>query len=88
LWKDVSKADQAAASLRLTSEDLYKEGIIDEIVEEPSEGGHTNHDQAAELLDSALKETLFRLIDSSLEQRMADRYNKLQKFGKWGGLST
>lgn len=88
LWKDVSKADQAAASLRLTSEELYKEGIIDEIVGEPPEGGHTNHDQTAQLLDSALKEALLKLIDSSLEQRMINRYHKLQKFGKWGGLST
>jgi acetyl-CoA carboxylase carboxyl transferase subunit alpha len=88
LWKDVSQADQAAASLRLTSEDLFKEGIIDAIVAEPPEGGHTNHDLAAELLDAALKERLFKMINSSHEQRMTDRYHKLQKFGKWGGLAT
>ncbi|MDT5061110.1 MAG: acetyl-CoA carboxylase carboxyl transferase subunit alpha [Acidobacteriota bacterium] len=88
LWKDVSQADQAAASLRLTSEDLFKEGIIDAIVAEPPEGGHTNHDLTAELLDAALKERLFKMINSSHEQRMTDRYHKLQKFGKWGGLAT
>jgi acetyl-CoA carboxylase carboxyl transferase subunit alpha len=88
LWKDVSQADQAAASLRLTSEDLFKEGIIDAIVAEPPDGSHTNHDLAAELLDAALKERLFKLINSSHEQRMTDRYHKLQKFGKWGGLAT
>jgi acetyl-CoA carboxylase carboxyl transferase subunit alpha len=88
LWKDVSQADQAAASLRLTSEDLFKEGIIDTIVAEPPEGSHTNHDLTAKLLDAALKDTLFKLINRSLEQRMADRYRKLQKFGKWGDLTT
>jgi acetyl-CoA carboxylase carboxyl transferase subunit alpha len=86
LWKDVSQADKAAASLRLTSEDLFKEGIIDAIIAEPPEGGHTNHDLTAKLLDAALKERLFKIISSSLEQRMADRYHKLQKFGKWGGF--
>lgn len=86
LWKDVSQADQAAASLRLTAEDLFKEGIIDAIVAEPPEGGHTNHELTVELLDIVLKERLFRLMDSPLQQRLSDRYHKLQAFGKWGSL--
>jgi acetyl-CoA carboxylase carboxyl transferase subunit alpha len=86
LWKDVSQADQAAASLRLTAEDLFKEGIIDAIVAEPPEGGHTNHELTVELLDVVLKERLFKLMDSPLQQRLSERYRKLQKFGKWGSL--
>jgi acetyl-CoA carboxylase carboxyl transferase subunit alpha len=86
LWKDVSQADQAAASLRLTAEDLFKEGIIDAIVAEPPEGGHANHELTVELLDVVLKERLFKLMNSPLQQRLSDRYHKLQKFGKWGSL--
>jgi acetyl-CoA carboxylase carboxyl transferase subunit alpha len=86
LWKDVSQADQAAASLRLTAEDLFKEGIIDAIVAEPPEGGHTNHELTVELLDVVLKERLFKLMDSPLQQHLSERYRKLQKFGKWGSL--
>lgn len=86
LWKDVSQADQAAASLRLTAEDLFKEGMIDAIIKEPAEGGQANHELTAELLDAALKERLFKLVNDSLPQRMADRYRKLQQFGKWGSL--
>jgi acetyl-CoA carboxylase carboxyl transferase subunit alpha len=87
LWKDVSQADQAAANLRLTAEDLFEEGIIDGIVAEPPEGGHTNHELTVELLDVILKERLFKLMDSPLQQRLSDRYQKLQNFGKWGSLS-
>jgi acetyl-CoA carboxylase carboxyl transferase subunit alpha len=86
LWKNVSQADQAAASLRLTAQDLLKEGIIDAIVAEPPEGGHANHELTAELLDSVLKEKLFQLMDSPDQQRMTARYRKLQNFGKWGSL--
>jgi len=88
LWKDVSQADQAAASLRLTAEDLFKEGIIDAIVAEPPEGGHTNHELTVELLDVVLKERLFKLMVIPHQQRLSDRYRKLQKFGKWESLST
>lgn len=87
LWKDVSKADQAAMSLRLTAEDLYREGIIDEIVPEPAEGGHVNHELTAELLDSVLKERLLTLINEPSHQLMSNRFRKLQKFGKWGRLT-
>jgi acetyl-CoA carboxylase carboxyl transferase subunit alpha len=86
LWKDVSQADQAAVSLRLTSGDLFKEGIIDAIVAEPPEGSHANHELTVELLDAVLKERLLKLMDSPLDQRLSDRYRKLQKFGKWGSL--
>jgi acetyl-CoA carboxylase carboxyl transferase subunit alpha len=87
LWKNVSQAEQAADSLRLTAQDLLKEGIIDAIVAEPPEGGHANHELTAELLDEVLKERLFQLMNRSNNQRMADRYRKLQNFGKWGSLA-
>ena len=35
LWKDASKADLAAAALRLTATDLMKFGVIDEVIKEP-----------------------------------------------------
>lgn len=84
LWKDTQKSDQAAASLRLTAADLYKEGLIDSIVPEPPGGAHLDHEQAAKLLDVALKEKVLNLAASPKEKRTAERYRKLQLFGKWG----
>ncbi len=43
LWKDSKEADQAAAGLRLTAQHLFKEGIVDQIIDEPAEGAHTDH---------------------------------------------
>jgi len=84
LWKDTLKSDQAAASLRLTATDLFKEGLIDSVVAEPPGGAHIDHDFSAKLLDKVLKETVFKLISGSERDRTINRYRKLQLFGKWG----
>ena len=88
LWKDSSRADQAAASLRLTAEDLLEEGLIDAVVAEPPGGAHVDHDRAAEILNSVLKERMLALMASPPRQRLAERYRKLQKYGKWGYLTA
>ncbi len=88
LWKDSAQADRAAASLRLTAEDLLKVGLIDVIVAEPPGGAHDDHELAAEILDTALKERLDSIMSISHRQRIVERYRKLQRYGKWGDLAT
>ena len=42
LWKDAKMADKAADILGITSERLFKLGLIDSIIEEPIGGAHRN----------------------------------------------
>jgi acetyl-CoA carboxylase carboxyl transferase subunit alpha len=84
LWKDSAQADRAATSLRLTAEDLLKEGLIDVIVEEPPGGAHVDHQIAADMLDGVLREKLLGLMSSPHRQRIVERYRKLQRYGSWG----
>jgi acetyl-CoA carboxylase carboxyl transferase subunit alpha len=84
LWKDASQADRAAAGLRLTAQNLFEEKIVDQIISEPPGGAHTDHDQAARFLDSALSERLAEAVSCSQEARLAKRYAKLRQFGRWG----
>jgi acetyl-CoA carboxylase carboxyl transferase subunit alpha len=84
LWKDSSKADQAAEGLCLTAQHLHAEGIIDKIISEPPGGAHNDYDQTARYLDSALSERLAEAVSCSQEERLARRYNKLRAFGRWG----
>ncbi len=84
LWKDSKQADQAAAGLRLTAQHLFKEGIVDQIIDEPAEGAHTDHDAAARYLDAALTRQLAEAVSLSQEERLSRRYSKLRKFGRWG----
>jgi len=50
LWKDSSRADQAAEGLRLTAQHLFEEGIVDKIIPEPEGGAHNDYDQTARYL--------------------------------------
>ena len=84
LWKDSSRADQAAEGLRLTAQHLFEEGIIDKIIPEPEGGAHNDYDQTARYLDSALSERLAEAVSCSQEDRLKRRYNKLRGFGRWG----
>ncbi len=84
LWKDSSQADRAAAGLRLTAQNLLQEKIVDQIISEPPGGAHTDYDQAARFLDSALSERLAEAVGCSQEVRLAKRYAKLRQFGRWG----
>jgi acetyl-CoA carboxylase carboxyl transferase subunit alpha len=84
LWKDKTKADQAAEGLRLSAQHLYEEGIIDKIIPEPEGGAHNDYDQTARYLDSALSERLAEAVSCSTEDRLSRRYQKLRGFGRWG----
>lgn len=84
LWKDAARAPRAAASLRLTAEDLVGQGIVDRLVKEPLGGAHTQYDEAARLLDAALSEGLAESLGSTQSERLARRYRKLRAFGRWG----
>ncbi len=84
LWKDSSRADQAAEGLRLTAQHLKEEGIIDKIIPEPEGGAHNDYDQTARYLDSALSERLAEAVSCSQEDRLKRRYTKLRGFGRWG----
>jgi acetyl-CoA carboxylase carboxyl transferase subunit alpha len=83
LWKDASRADRAAEGLRLTAQDLHEEQIIDQIISEPPGGAHTDYDQTARYLDSALSKRLAEAVSCSQEERLARRYAKLRQFGRW-----
>jgi acetyl-CoA carboxylase carboxyl transferase subunit alpha len=86
LWKDSSRADQAAEGLRLTAQHLQQEGIIDKIIPEPEGGAHNDYDQTARYLDSALSERLAEAVSCSQVDRLKRRYSKLRSFGRWGTL--
>jgi len=84
LWKDSAQAPLAATGLRLTAQHLFKEGIVDQIISEPAQGAHMDHDAAARFLDAALTRQLAEAVSLSQEERLTRRYAKLRQFGRWG----
>jgi acetyl-CoA carboxylase carboxyl transferase subunit alpha len=85
LWRDAGRKVEAATALKLTAPDLLRAELIDEIVQEPRGGAHTNHDQAATLLDLALSKALASVSAMSPQARLDARYAKWRAMGN-GGL--
>lgn len=81
VWRDSAKAELAAGALKLTAGDLGDLGLVDGIVPEPAGGAHEDADAAAEMLGSALDESLKSLRGLSAEQLVEDRYRKFRKMG-------
>lgn len=83
LWKDSAQAERAAEGLRLTAQDLYKEGIVDQIVSEPGGGVHVAPDETVRLLDDALCQKLAESVSHTPAERLSRRHAKLRQMGKW-----
>ena len=67
--------------MKITSWDLKKIGIIDDVVPEPNGGAHANPLQAAEKLKMAIVKSLDDLSHLSSQQRRKQRYQKFRSMG-------
>ena len=62
LWRDASKANEAAKALKLTAKDMKKLNIIDEIIQEPLGGAHRDYDKSLTLLGDSIELQLNELL--------------------------
>jgi acetyl-CoA carboxylase carboxyl transferase subunit alpha len=81
LWKDASKASQAAEALKITAKDLKQLGILDNILPEPLGGAHADSVRAASILKDAILRNLTELKSLRPEQLRALRYQKFRQMG-------
>jgi len=81
LWKERSKAPDAATALRLTAPELMELGIIDGIVPEPLGGAHRSPEETAQGIKTKLTESLEELSSKSVEELLEARYNKFRNMG-------
>jgi len=83
LWKDASKASDAAEALGITSDKLSKLGLIDRIIPEPLGGAHRDFDTTASSIKEALESCLRELRALNSDQLLEKRYQRLMSFGKF-----
>jgi acetyl-CoA carboxylase carboxyl transferase subunit alpha len=83
IYRDSGKAEQAAAALRLTAEDLKSLGLIDGIVPEPPGGAQEDPDATAESLRKQLLGRLNELEVLTPEQLVEHRYAKFRRMGNF-----
>jgi len=83
LWKDASRADEAAEAMKITAKDLLEMEIIEEIVLEPQGGAHRNQVEQSESIKGAIARHLEELLKMSPEELIEDRYHKFRKIGHY-----
>ena len=83
IYRDRGKAEQAAAALRVTAEDLLELGLIDGIVPEPEGGAHEDPAAAAENLRQQLNLHLGELARMTTSELVEHRYTKFRRMGNF-----
>jgi acetyl-CoA carboxylase carboxyl transferase subunit alpha len=83
LWKDGTKADEAAARLKMTAPDLLRLGVVDRIIDEPAGGAHQDPDAAARMVELAITETLRELEMLAPDELAEDRYRRFRRMGAY-----
>lgn len=82
LFKDSSKAQEAAESLKIDADNLTKLKIVDGVISEPVGGAHRNHELAAANLKKKLLDTFAELGKMSEKELKDQRYEKFRAYGK------
>lgn len=81
LWRDASRAGDAAEALKITAPDLMKFNIIDGEIKEPVGGAHKDYELISANMKKAILESLDELANLSVADLKNRRYEKFRKMG-------
>jgi acetyl-CoA carboxylase carboxyl transferase subunit alpha len=81
LWKDPSKAQEAARSMRITASEVAELGVIDGVLEEPLGGAHRDPDAVAQVVRRTILEALDELEERPPNALLDDRLQKFLNIG-------
>lgn len=81
LWKDGSRAKEAAEVMKLTAHDLMDKGILDAVIEEPLGGAQNDIEAVCERLRAYIHASLEELQKAKMPALLAQRYEKYRNIG-------
>ncbi|WP_172195508.1 acetyl-CoA carboxylase carboxyltransferase subunit alpha [Saccharibacillus qingshengii] len=83
LWKDASKADQAAEAMKITAPDLLDFKVIEEVIPEPRGGAHRDYEATGLAIREALERHLGEIGGLDAQTLIAQRYEKFRRMGQY-----
>jgi len=86
LYKDATKNDKAAKTLKMHAEDLIKLNIIDKIIKEPQGGAHINPEEIYKNVKLYILEAFDSLKNIKADTLIENRYKKFRKMGDFKTL--
>ncbi len=81
LWRTWEFKEKAAEALKLTANDMLKNGLIDGIIEEPLGGAHTDIEKSIATVKKEIKKLYKLLKDKPAEELINERIEKFSKMG-------
>lgn len=87
LFRDATRAPEAADSMKVTAQDLFDLGIADKIISEPNGGAHLDYDAAAGIFKDIVLEEYDLLKHKTNEELIKSRMIKFENMGRWEELS-
>jgi len=83
LWKDGSRAPEAARAMRMTAAEVFAAGVADEVIPEPVGGAHRDPAEALRRVDEAVGRHLDALRTLGPEALREDRYQRFRALGEY-----
>jgi acetyl-CoA carboxylase carboxyl transferase subunit alpha len=84
LFRDASRAEEAATAMKITARDLEGMGLVDEVIPEPAGGAHVNHEAVFRSVEEVLWRQLQELAKVPRERLAEERYRKFRDMGRLG----
>jgi acetyl-CoA carboxylase carboxyl transferase subunit alpha len=82
LWRDTTKAQEAATNMKITAQDLLKFGVVDEIIAEPAGGAHRHPDATISATGKAIQAALAGFNGQSRDEIRQHRAEKFLAIGR------
>ncbi|MCR5861881.1 acetyl-CoA carboxylase carboxyltransferase subunit alpha [Flavobacterium sp. J372] len=83
LWRSWEYKEQAAEALKLTSYDMKKQNLVDDIIPEPLGGAHFDREAAFKKVEEYILKGFNELKDLSTDELVAKRMDKYSKMGEF-----
>ena len=86
LWGKSDKAEKAAEAMNIISEKLRKDGLVDEVIEEPVGGAHRDPEKMADTIREAIIRNLSELEMLKPDDLLIARCKRTSNFGKYRNI--
>lgn len=83
LWRSWDFKERAADALKLTSSDMKRLKLVDDVIKEPVNGAHRNHTEMFSIVKKEIKKYIKELEAIDPEKRVNDRIEKFCSMGVW-----
>ena len=88
LWKDSTRAKEAAEKMKLTAKDLYDLKVIDKIIKEPKGDLAESFEKIAQKLKREIENIMKEMQEMTKEQIVEERYQKFRNMGEYKILES